>query len=353
MIEKIYPIIILIGTILLLVTFYYNRILKNIINILVSLLKLQENRDDNIENYIHSVENKLYSIGVLKIAYDISYLNKKITLHLNNTQGIVLKKDIYYSNISGTLYMEVCNNRGEKKIINKLILYVLALQIVNAIHTDIEKINESFSRIAKLQTYMVHDLKNILQFFQVMQYNVLHLQSQEEKEKFIDFLQNSTQPVNTKVNKILALLQIESKIQKDTEKKRVVLETLIKKYIQQYHLQCHIDDTTTCIYANEESLEIIFENILGNIFYKTAKDNTIVCSISIEDTKNFTTITIQDTGEMFQDPQSVAQPFYTTKEDGLGIGMYQVKTLIQTLGGSIECLNLENKPTIIIRLAKV
>ena len=353
MIEKLSPLLIITGIILLLVTLYYNTILKKLIKVLTNLLELQENRESDVEEYIHSIEQKLSTIGVKKISYDISYLNKNILHNDTNPKGIILKKDIYYKNITGTLYVEVSNNTGEYKIINKLVLYVLTLQIVNAIHTDIEKINESFARIAKLQTYMVHDLKNILQFFQLMQHNVNHLNTQEEKEKFIDFLQNSTQPINTKVNKILSLLQIESKTQQPQHKEQISLQEFLRPYINHYQLRCHLTQITTVVTADKESLKTIFDNIFSNIAYKSLHHQDLHCYIDIQEQKYHFLITISDNGKMFEDPQSVTQPFYTTKEDGLGIGMYQVRTLIELQNGTLECRNIDNKATIIIKLPKM
>jgi len=353
MIEKLYPLLILTGSVLLLVTLYYNKILKNLIQVLTNLLELQENRESDVEGYIHSIEQKLLSIGIKKISYDIKYLNKHIILNHVNPKGVILKKDIYYKNITGTLFIEVSNNTGEYKVINKLILYVLALQIVNAIHTDIEKINESFARIAKLQTYMVHDLKNILQFFQLMQHNVTHLNTQEEKEKFIDFLQNSTQPVNTKVNKILALLQIESQAQHHQDKEKIDIQQFLTPYIKQYNLHCHITQNSTHLYADKESLKTIFDNILSNIHYKAAHNPHLECFIEITQQNNTIEIKISDNGIPFENPYSVSQPFYTTKEDGLGIGMYQVRTLMELHGGTIQCHNIDNRATITLLFPKV
>ncbi len=350
MFEKLSTLIIIIGITSLLVNFYYNRLLKNILDILAKLLQLQDTRSDDIEQYIQTIANQLKETGVEHIFYDISYLGKHIrSLPHDKKNKTTLKKEIFYKNIDGYILMEVKSSKGEYRLIHKLILFVITLQIVNAIHTDIEKINESFARMAKLQTYMMHDLKNILQFFQAMQYNVENIQTQQQKEKFIDFLQNSTQPINKKVNQILSLLQIRSNLQLTAEKKEIRLSKLLQEYTNQYLLQCRIAGDAV-LYSDEEALRTVFENIISNIHYKAAQNPAIVCSINITQNPTTTTIKIQDTGEKFANPQNVLQPFYTTKEDGLGIGMYQVQALVELLGGTIECSNEDDKPTVVIQL---
>ena len=353
MFETLSLLAIIIGITSLLVNLYYKHLLANILTVLSKLLKLQNERDGEIETYIQNITKNLQDIGVTHISYDIVYLGKRIYRPKKDTNTqTVLKKDIYYKNIDGYIIMEVSHNKGEYKLINRLILFVVTLQIVNAIHTEIEKINESFTHMAKLQTYMMHDLKNILQFFQAMQYNVEGIRTQEQKEKFITFLQNSTQPINKKVTRILSLLQIRSNFQHHTEVKEIHLNTLIKEYVEQYHLQCDIDADVTII-CNEESLRTIIENILSNIHYKSADDPSLRCNVKVIEEQNSIIIRIQDSGSKFANPQSVTHPFYTTKEEGLGIGMYQAQTLTEFLGGSLNCQNEDEKPTIVIRLPKV
>jgi len=349
MIENIYLTVILIGSTSLLVIYYYNRRLKSLLHVLYNLLELQGTRAIGVDSYIESIEETLFPIGIEKIVYDIKYLRNRITskrkIEENET---AISKDIYYKNISGTLSIVTQNNRGENRLINKLILYVITLQIVNSIHTEIEKINESFERIAKLQTYMMHDLKNILQFFQAMQYNVEHLQTQEERIEFIEFLQNSTEPINIKVNKILEILKVQNDVSTDDKKEVLNVKEYIEYFVQLYNLDATVVGDAQAVISREH-LTVILENIFTNIYQKS-KEDTLECFISLEEDIQNSVIKIKDTGKVFQDPNKVLEPFYTTKEEGLGIGMFQVANIIESNGGSIESLNEEGMATTIITL---
>ncbi len=353
MYESVPVIIVVIGVTSLFVTFYYGLLVNNILKMLSKLLKLQDARNDDVEQYIRTIASTLEEIGVEQVYYDIVYAGRQISSLPNSfDKATMLKKEIFYKNIDGYLLVKVKKNGGEYKLVNKLILFVVTLQIVNAIHTDIEKINESFVQIAKLQTYMMHDLKNILQFFQAMQYNVEHIKTDEQKERFISYLQNSTQPINKKVNRLLALLQIKTHLRLTAEKKEIDLPKLIQELATQYRLKCHIFGSGT-LKSDEASVCTVLENLFSNIRYKTGNDPDIECSAKIESDETTLTLKIQDSGEKFANPQSVLRPFYTTKTDGLGIGMYQVKTVVELLGGTIECANEEEKPTVTITLPRV
>ena len=349
MIENIYLTIIIIGSTSLLVVYYYNRRLKSLLHVLYNLLELQATRATNIESYIDSIQETLEPIGIEKIVYDIRYLRNRITSKMIVVSSeTAISKDIYYKNISGTLSIVTQNNRGENRLINKLILYVITLQIVNSIHTEIEKINESFERIAKLQTYMMHDLKNILQFFQAMQYNVEHLQTQEERIEFIEFLQNSTEPINTKVNKILEILKVQTTVIVDDNKEILNVKEHIEYFLQLYNLDSTIVGDIQVLISREH-LTIILENIFTNIYQKS-KEDTLKCFISLKEDAQNSVIEIKDSGKAFQEPNKVLEPFYTTKGEGLGIGMFQVANVVESNGGSITSLNKEGMATTIITL---
>ncbi len=318
--------------------------------VLNHLLELQEDQQHDIEHYIKTLQQRLYPIGIKHIYYDLTYMHKTISSKPMKNTTLLIQKEIFYKNISGNISIEVKNNTGEYKMINKLILYVITLQIVNAIHSDITTIHESFARIAKLQTYMVHDFKNILQFFQLMQHNVTNLHTQKEKEQFIDFLQNSTQPINFKVNKMLALLQIESQITTKNEPKPINIYQFILSIAQQFHLKITAEEKDIVINSDEMFLITVFENIFSNISYKTLNNEDLIVHLSIEKDNNNLYITIYDTGDEFENPDNIFQPFYTTKKDGLGIGMYQVYTIITLLGGSIKAYNKDTNATLLITL---
>ena len=353
MIEYFYNSIILIGLTSLVVIFYYNKIFKNLLHLLSKLLTLQTYADEDLQEYIQIIEKHVKELGVRGIYYELKFLKKTITKKsLKSTEDKhLLTKKFNTKLINGHISIEVINNKGEKKVINQLILYVISLQITNTIHTHINSINESFAHIAKLQTYMMHDLKNILQFFQAMQYNVENIQSEEEEKRFINFLQNSTEPINHKVNKILALLKAKSPITQTYKQKEVQLKTLFLKYIEQYKLDATVDGDCL-LFSNEEYLETIIENILGNIYDKMFHEKNLKIKIHITQEEDFCHILITDSGEIFKNPQRVFEPFYSTKSAGIGIGMYQVSTLVELLNGEITCANEDKIPTIKIKFYK-
>ncbi len=357
MAEESFLLLLFIGLTSLGVFFYYNRLLQNVLNVLKTLLKLQESKSSDIRRYIASIESQLKKhTDVICIDYELHYHDKTVLASANEEcskgGGVALKKDIYYDAVQGVLTLYVRNDKGENKLINRLVLYVVALQIVNAVHAEIEKTNESFQRIAKLQTYMLHDIKNILQFLQTLQYNLDSLKTHDEKERFIEYLKVSLEPVNKKVANILSLLEIASQEPNSIKLEKIDLQTIVEPLIKRYMLRCTLMPKTLTVYADKEMLETIFENILSNIAYKKIETQDLTCRITIEQSGERTTIKIQDDGKPFASPELVTQPFYSTKKGGLGIGMYQSYLLAKSLGIELVCLNENGKATVCLKFSK-
>jgi len=351
MIEQSYLYIVLVGFTSLGVVYYFHKIFNNLLKLLSKLLQLQPSQYQNIKEYIEELEVNLLELDIQNIYYDISYSHKRLLKEAHSKKTLI-SKDIDDALIKGSVTLEVQNNRGEKKIVNQLILYVITLQITNAIHANINTINASFERVSKLQTYMMHDLKNILQFFQAMQYNVEHITTKEEESQFIDFLQNSTQPINRKVNKILALLKVKSTLEEDSFETFISVRELFLEYIEYFKLDATIEGDAK-LYLNEENFRTIVDNLLGNIYDKMHYNLYIKVVIKITQESEFCDIIITDSGDSFENIEEVFEPFYTTKPQGIGIGMYQVSTLVELMGGKIECSNVKNKPTVKIRFSTI
>lgn len=71
-------------------------------------------------------------------------------------------------------------------------------------------------------------------------------------------------------------------------------------------------------------------------------------TISTDESENSVVLKIQDTGagmsKEFIDTQ-LFQPFQSTKEKGLGIGLYQCKTIVEALGGRIRADSVSGEGT--------
>ena len=95
---------------------------------------------------------------------------------------------------------------------------------------------------------------------------------------------------------------------------------------------------------------MVFENLIKNLYEKKQKEKDIKIYIKIHTEKELICISFEDTGSKVKEPNRIFEPFYTTKSEGLGIGLYKVKTLLSNINATIKITNEPNvKFEIILR----
>lgn len=105
------------------------------------------------------------------------------------------------------------------------------------------------------------------------------------------------------------------------------------------------DVDSAIIYGKKNQLKKAFFNLFKNAFEAIPKQGAITVKQYIED--HNVHIVIQDTGVGIPKEKFpfIGTPFFTTKEDGTGMGLAQVFTVIYQHGGKIEVDSEENKGT--------
>ena len=93
--------------------------------------------------------------------------------------------------------------------------------------------------------------------------------------------------------------------------------------------KCYVDSTS------REALKVIMQNIIINAIQAVDDDGTIVITCKKNDYYAF--ISIKDDGPAITKEvmERIFEPFYTTKEDGNGVGLWISKRIANSLGGNI------------------
>lgn len=110
-----------------------------------------------------------------------------------------------------------------------------------------------------------------------------------------------------------------------------------------------IFDKDLIINYNKKAIEDVLDNLISNSIkaLKGKSDKTIRCSGMVN--KNDFTLLFSDNGEGIdeQDKYRIFDIFFTTtaEDGGAGMGLYMAKTRIEAMGGEIEVVENEFKPT--------
>jgi len=93
-------------------------------------------------------------------------------------------------------------------------------------------------------------------------------------------------------------------------------------------------------------MERVVQNLLLNAHQATPPEGTIRLRTCYHD--GMVELYVEDTGQGMPEDflkNDIFLPFRTTKSDGLGIGLFQCRKIIEAHGGSIEIRSAEQKGT--------
>ncbi|WP_034455928.1 sensor histidine kinase [Buttiauxella noackiae] len=96
--------------------------------------------------------------------------------------------------------------------------------------------------------------------------------------------------------------------------------------------------------ASPLAIEQIFHNLLNNAIQAQQQTDKAWVAINARQTGNDIVLTVTDGGPGLTEQalEQVFMPFFTTRKDGLGLGMALTETLVQRLNGSIQAENSPN-----------
>ena len=343
MIENIYILSIFTGVIIILVSLYFKKLANKASKATLEIIELNEKLKYDPYKFINEVFRHLKKIKIEDYSYEVVFgpkFERKKT-----TQKTGISKSFIGNDYS--IYIEIVPKKfkWERRYIYLIILETLFLLLKIDILIKIKTVNETFSNIARLQTYIQHDIKNIAQFIQALSHNIQNVKTPEGEHIFIKYLKESSHAISLKANNIINMLEIkpekgESMILLNEIKKYIDIRRALEDLAKFYNLRCKIKGNAF-VYAEEGKVILIFDNLFKNIYDKSLQEN-IKCSIEIYEDNDSVIATILDTGSHIEDIQRIFEPFYTTKNAGLGIGLYQVKNLLVRMGGKIEAKNTED-----------
>jgi signal transduction histidine kinase len=116
------------------------------------------------------------------------------------------------------------------------------------------------------------------------------------------------------------------------------LKALLEELARYYKLNYTVQGEGSWL-GEEHRIVSIFDTLLKNVQDKSLQDPDVRCHLRISDRGDHLQVLIVDTGKPIVDPERVFQPFYSTKQGGLGIGLYHVQYLLDAMKGQITGKN--------------
>ncbi len=217
----------------------------------------------------------------------------------------------------------------------------------DSLRQRLNKKDQEIAQAAKMATLgqaaaaLAHEIRNPLGAIKLFS-SLLKDELDPNKQglKYLEHIEISISQLDATISNILQFSK-----QENPALSPVNLAALIKERVAAFHIsnskvdfRINIDSENILIAANEQSIRQVLNNLLTNACQATKNAGMIELTVRQSDS---VIITIKDNGpgikaEVLSD---LFEPFVTTKNEGVGLGLSIVKRLIEQHKGTIEAAN--------------
>ncbi|MBS8266610.1 GHKL domain-containing protein [Mesobacillus boroniphilus] len=221
------------------------------------------------------------------------------------------------------------------------------IKAITSIHNDLRQ-QEKLAVIGQMATAIAHEIKNPLSSLK----GFTQLQQEKDKgdEQYYPIMLNEIDRINAIVNDLLILGKPHTAVK--THKKLVdiihYVITVIDPHAQRKDIQMKYDvDDSTVLLCDENQLKQVFINLIKNAMEAMPNGGTVTIHSKIEDGRALISVKDEGCGIPPEKLAKLGEPFYTTKQNGNGLGLMVTKKIIEEHEGTLNIQSEMEKGTIV------
>ncbi len=342
MIEHIYPYLILVGSTIGAVLFYLWRLARRISRLNLALIRLNEQLDFDTLAFLRTAWAPLSHAGLQGFSWKLDWFGIPVEGHdgQQNGQGLTRKLQAEEMELAVTFYQK--SRQGEQRYFNESLIETFLLLLRTDMLIKTGATHAALAQMAKLNLFLQHDIKNIAQFIQLTA-DQLQATPVGSEEQVLKYLRTATPLIRDRADRIVRTLQGGQPQNNPLRPYR--LQDEIEQLCHLHRLDCEIQGSAD-ILAPEHTLDSVLDNILKNYNDFSQPGNSARPLLLIEIAKNGEGVDI--TFESQHTPPDIPverlfEPFWSSTPDGLGIGLYQAKQLLEMQGGKLGVQQTHNR----------
>lgn len=218
------------------------------------------------------------------------------------------------------------------------------------IHLQFLSRSERLATIGRMSAQIAHEIRNPLNSLLL---NIEYLQEQSRKkgfqdEKVFDSLISQIHRLKEMTNSYLQFTKMPA-----SQKTKIEINNLLKELCSFYKdekvtILKEFDTSLPSLTCDPLQLKEAFLNILKNAGESMAEGGCVTIKTHYNSANKMIEISFQDEGEGIPEDKrkNVFLPFYSTKAQGVGLGLTLTQQIIEEHGGKIECQNNTPRGTI-------
>lgn len=212
-----------------------------------------------------------------------------------------------------------------------------------AIASEFEAFNRKFA-------FVIHDIKNM-----ASQLSLLHKNAEKhgKNPNFQNDMQLTIKNTVEKMNDLLSRINIIQEPSKSKKSVQIDVQEILVESVDTFlragqDIKFTKNKSEFTAQSSREGLETVFMHVIQNAL--DASDANQSVDITITQDKEYVVVKVKDTGAgMDRDfiRDELFRPFRSLKKGGYGIGAYESRQLVQSMGGRMEVKSKLNEGTVI------
>ena len=340
----------LMGSTLLAAFFYLRSQSYKLKKLILKLYQINAEVDRDVLDFIENSWPVLQSAGVrgLKGAIDWYGEEKKLSKGVEAVESFPIVID--ERDIQIHLVLTTDSLHGENRLLSSLVLQTFMMLLSHSVSSKMSQFLMSQKQLERYQLFVQHDVKNIAQFISLLATQVEKASSEEAKLKTMDRLAMVLPSISEKAHKVISQLRQVDIVLDDVAK--VSLSYEIEKVARVLELSVQVEGEET-VFVSEVLLSQVLNNVLANFKDHSPAGTEIFVLIKPVNQD----VCIEFSRLAMDSDQAVAserlfEPFWTTSQSGMGLGLFLTRELLQKIGGKVMFYQTEDCFGFKVRLPK-
>lgn len=343
---SLYPYLILIGASIILATIWLLGQARRRARITNELVILNEELGFDLPDLLRHCWEPLAKAGFKGISWQLDWFGSSLSKKEGNQGDVFIHRKFEVDDITLSIKLYDGKRRFEQRYFSTVLSESFFLLLYTDMWVKLGTVQGAFAQTAKLSVFLQHDMKNIVQLISLVSEQLENTPAGKE-EKLLDSLRSVMPTLHERSDRFLSTL---SNNAPTGNMEPVDISEAIGKTADIHNLNIDIQGSGKVL-INEQSLNSICDNLFGNYIDQNRRNPDIEQDIEVaivEDDSELK-ISIKDNNGMpCLWPERLFEPFWSEKGDGLGIGLYHARQLVQGAGGTLQAITPDNNPLVFV-----
>lgn len=341
MIEQIYPVLILVGATIGAVLVYLWRQARRTNECSLALIRLNESLNFDAPAFLRSAWPHLSQAGLRGIAWRLDWYGVAIEEQAGTVSGKAVERTISVADMKLVVTFHQ-SRHGERRYFDEALIETFLLLLRTDMWIKAGATDATFAQMSRLTLFLQHDMKNVAQFIQLVADQLAAVPPGKE-QKVLDYLRMSAPLIRHRADRIVHTLTAGQPACEPLRTLDVAAE--IRQLCALHQLECEVNGTASVL-VPENSLDRALDNILKNYADLKSRDPALqpAIAVAIQTNEEGAQIIIHGIDCLpVEHMERLFEPFWSSTPEGLGIGLYQARQMLELCGGTLNATRQPGK----------